>query len=320
MKILVVDIAASSGGSLTILKEYYERAKKDFKNEYVFLLSDNYLNETNNIKIICLKKYKKWINRLLFDFVLGKKIVSKVKPDKILSLQNTIIHGVKIEQSLYVHQAIPFQKVKKFSLFKKKEYKLAIIQNFIGYLIKLSIKKADSVIVQTNWMKEALIRECKINENKISVQSPKLSILVNNKKNHKKNGKCTFFYPASNALYKNHNVIYKAIDILTEKKINNFEVLLTIDGESTNNIKFLGRIERDEVINKYYNSILLFPSYIETFGLPLLEAKECDSIIIASDTEFSHEILDNYDKVDFFNPYNSNELAELMENKIKKYK
>ena len=319
MKVMVVDIAASSGGGLTILNEYYNQAKQDLKNEYIFLLSDNYLDETNNIKILCLKKYKKWINRLIFDFFKGKKMVNEIKPDLILSLQNTIIFGVKNKQSLYVHQAIPFQKVKKFSLFKKKERKLAVIQIFIGFLIKKSIKKADNVIVQTNWMKSALIRECKINKNKIIVQRPKISIISTNKGNNKKKGKCIFFYPASGALYKNHIIIYKAVDILKGKNINNFEILLTINGKNTDNIKYLGKIERNVVINEYHNSILLFPSYIETFGLPLLEARECNSTIIASNTEFSHEILDNYDKAVFFNPFNSSELAEIMENEINKY-
>ena len=113
MKTLVVDIPASGGGALTILKEYYEIAKKDEKNEYVFLLSDYYLEETNNIKIMVLKKYKKWINRLKFDFFVGKKIVKKTNPDIIFSLQNTIIWRTKVEQILYVHQPLPFQKERK---------------------------------------------------------------------------------------------------------------------------------------------------------------------------------------------------------------
>ena len=45
--------------------------------------------------------------------------------------------------------------------------------------------------------------------------------------------------------------------------------------------------------------ITLFPSYIETFGLPLLEAKELNGIVLASDRPFSHEILDGYDKAIF---------------------
>ena len=63
---------------------------------------------------------------------------------------------------------------------------------------------------------------------------------------------------------------------------------------------------------------MIFPSYIETFGLPLLEAKKCDTIILASDCPFSHEILDDYDKVYYFNPFDAKELSKLMETVINK--
>ncbi len=315
MKKLIVDFAAATGGALTILKEYYEKAKKDINNEYVFLLSDNYLEETNNISIRVLKEEKKWINRLLFDFFTGKKIVKEIRPDYILSLQNTIIRGTDIKQDLYVHQAIPFQKTKKFSFFKKEEFKLAVIQYLIGFCIKSSVRKANKVIVQTKWIKDAIVDSCKIKEEKVEIITPlidKSSIKKVEEINNKK-----FIYPTSNSIYKNNDVIYKAVELLNNEGIDDFEIELTIDGESTKCIKKIGRIPREEVYNKISNSILVFSSYIETFGLPLLEARESGTIIIASDTSFSHEILDEYDKAYFFDPFDEKALAALMKKMIK---
>ena len=309
MKVLVVDIAASTGGALSILKDFYEEIKKDKNNEYIFLLSDNYLKETYNIKTIILKKEKKWIKRLLFDHINGKKIVKRLNPDVILSFQNTIIRGVKQKQILYVHQSIPFQKLKKFSLFKRNEFKLAIIQYFIGGQIKKSIKLADKVIVQSEWMKETIVKECKIEKNKIEKITPKIEDI---KLKNIKLDNTTFFYPASNAIYKNHSIIKEAVEILRNQGIKNFKVEFTLEGENTNQIKYLGTLSRNKVFDKYQSSILIFPSYIETYGLPLAEAKKAQTIILAADTEFSREILNDYSNAYFFNPFDSNELANLI--------
>ncbi len=65
-------------------------------------------------------------------------------------------------------------------------------------------------------------------------------------------------------------------------------------------VDFKGPIPRKNVYEKYAESVLIFPSYMESFGLPLLEARETGSPVIASDTLFSHEILDGYQKAVFF--------------------
>lgn len=53
MKILVINFAASEGGALSILQDFYESINENDKdNEWYFLLSDRYLEETKNIKVI----------------------------------------------------------------------------------------------------------------------------------------------------------------------------------------------------------------------------------------------------------------------------
>lgn len=316
MKILVVDIAASTGGALSILRDFYQEALEDKENEYVFLLSDNYIKESKNIKIKLLTKEKKWIRRLIFDHFTGKKIVKEINPDLIISFQNTIIRGTNKKTILYLHQSIPFQKQKRFSFFKKNEFKLAIIQRFIGGQIKKSIKLADKVIVQSNWIKEAVINICKIPENKIINIPPNINVEISNKKETIEYN--SFFYPTSNEIYKNVNIIYESANMLVEKDIKNFNINLTIDGISTKNINYLGKITREEVFQYYKKTILIFPSYIESYPLPLIEAKKSNAIILASDTPFSREILNDYTNAYFFDPFKPEELVVLMEQCINK--
>jgi glycosyltransferase involved in cell wall biosynthesis len=79
------------------------------------------------------------------------------------------------------------------------------------------------------------------------------------------------------------------------------------------NIEFIGTITREQVYEYYSRSVLIFPSYIETFGLPMLEAKMHKTPMLVSDCPFSHEILDEYENVKFFRTEDETQLAGLME-------
>ena len=78
-----------------------------------------------------------------------------------------------------------------------------------------------------------------------------------------------------------------------------------------------GRLSREEVQALYYEKILIFPSYIETFGYPPAEAREAGTIIFASNCPFCHEILDGYADAYYFDPFDPVALAELMEKAVR---
>ncbi|GEQ49544.1 glycosyltransferase [Tetragenococcus koreensis] len=315
MKIVVNDIAASEGGALTVLQNFYEeiRSSND-RNEWIFLLNDDYIEETDNIKIKLFSEVKNsWFKRLYFELFQGKKIVNQLDPDIYFSLQNTATLGIKAEQIVYLHQSLPYQKEKSFSFFRKDEWKLAVYQKIIGRLYEYLFKQTKAkIIVQTEWMKKAVKKRI---SNKIVVVPPHIKIpdKLSNKK--RENKKVTFFYPASDSLYKNHEVIYAAVNHIVKRGYTNFQVVLTISPKNVMNqniYDFIGQVSRDEVFEYYSNSILLFPSYIETYGLPLKEASLLNVPIIASKTDFSTEVLRGYDRVNFFNKFESMELAGIM--------
>ena len=81
MRIVVNDIAASKGGALTVLRDFYNCVREnDTENEWIFLLGDNILEETDNIKIITLPEIKSSrIKKLIFDFFTGKNFVKKLQ-------------------------------------------------------------------------------------------------------------------------------------------------------------------------------------------------------------------------------------------------
>ena len=318
MRIVVNDIAASKGGALTVLKDFYSCVREhDTENEWIFLLGDKILEETHNIKIITLPQVKNSrIKKLLFDLFTGRKFLNKLKPDVILSLQNTITFGVKAPQVIYLHQSIPFQTLKNFSFFKSSERSLAIYQHLIGSVIKMSVRKCDKVIVQTKWMQEAVMKQCRLPEEKVMRVTPTVADLSAYNTDIPFDP-TQFFYPTAPAIYKNNRAIFKACELLKAKGLH-CEVALTIPQEhSKDNIHCVGRLPYGEVIERYAGSTLIFPSYIETFGFPMAEARKVGTVVLASDCPFSREVLEGYENAYFFDPFKPEELAALMEQVIR---
>ncbi|MFR0496454.1 glycosyltransferase [Limosilactobacillus reuteri subsp. suis] len=324
MRIVVNDVAATpdAGGVYSILTDLYNQVKKkDHENEWIFILSGNYFPDTQNIKIVTrpdLKKNK--FKKLYFELFNGHKYINDFRPDVYISLQNIATLKVNAKkQVVYLHQPVPFQEEKHFSFWKKEERKLAFYQYIVGFIIKKSISKVKPVtIVQTKWMKRAVLKNTKLPIHCIIVNHPFV-----NKSDSKlyRNQNYNFFYPASGYLYKNQKLIEQATEILNKKGIKKFKINLTLKNNKENkgeNFNYLGHIPREKVLKMYENNVLLFPSYIESFGLPLVEAALKADIILAADTEFAREILNQYQNVYFYKYTDAKKLADLMEKVIKK--
>lgn len=317
MRIVVNDIAASYGGAMTILKGFYEYiCETDKENEWIFLLSDKYFEETENVRIIVREDIKNsGLKKFMFDLFLGKKFIDSLKPDVVFSLQNIITFSVKAPQCTYIHQSLPYTKMKRFSFFKSAERVSAIYQKLIGQLIHLSAKKADRVIVQSKWMKDAVVEKTRISTDKIVNIMPDVEDLSPFKVDNVFD-KHVFFYPTADNIYKNNECILKACEILREEGITDFKVVLTVPQgqlkDLPDNIECKGRLARQDLLDQYNKTTLLFPSYVETVGLPMLEARLMNSIVLASDCPFSNEVLCGYENAYFFNPFEPKELAVLM--------
>ncbi len=309
MKIVVLDIAASKTGALSILRDFYEYVSslKD-SNEWIFITGmEDALEERTDgsIKIICRPDVKASSrNRLKFDLFTGAGFIESLKPDVLFSLQNTLPRGLKgMKKVLYVHQPLGYQKVKRFSFLRSEERPLAIYQYLYSILVNSSVRASDVTIVQTEWMKDA-VKE-KTGKKEVIKISPDIPDIMEYGAGAEFN-RNSFFYPAGDILYKNHAVIEEAAGMLKKEGTADIELIFTNKKPMT----------RPEVCRQYFCSTLIFPSYIETFGLPLAEAVQTGNPILAADTPFAREILSDYDNAYRFDPFNAVELKELMKKVI----
>ena len=314
MKIVVNDIAASSGGAHTILESFY-RHVRDFgtDNEWIFLLGSNLFEETDRVRTVVLPEVKgSWARRLVFDLVSGRRLIRSLKPDVVFSLQNTYTYGVGCPQVVYVHQPLPFQQAKNFSLWRRHERLLAVYQHLIGAIIKQSIRRADHVVVQTQWVRDAILGQVGIAKERVTSILPDLDDVSA----YKYEGDLdagAFFYPTASNIYKNNDLIYDACSLLRQQGTEYFTVTLTVNNTSPDpNIALIGRVPHEQVLETLARSTLIFPSYIETYGLPLAEARALGALVLAADLPYAREVLDGYDNAYFFDPASPSQLAALM--------
>jgi glycosyltransferase involved in cell wall biosynthesis len=316
MRIVVNDIAASGGGGGRALLESFHRYVRDFdeENEWVFLLGSDLLDETAHIRTIVLSAVKdNWLKRFAFDLVSGRRLIRSLEPDAVLSMQNTYTYGLRCPQVVYVHQALPFQKSRvNFSLLRRDERFLAIHQHVIGAIIKQSIRRADHVIVQTQWMREAILEEAGIASERVVMVRPDLDDLSAYKFQGTLDARA-FFYATSSYSYKNNDCIYAACRLLREQGVVDFNVTMTIAVTSPEpNVIRVGHVPREQVLEALSRSTLIFPSLIEAYGLPLAEARALDAVVLAADLPYAREVLDGYPNAYYFDPSLPNQLASLM--------
>ena len=307
--IVVNSTAAVSGGALTILRQFIDHIPQDgnkwlvFTSDKVSLTSDN-----PNVRIVPIAGTAAMHKRLMWDaFGLDKWLKdNNIEPTACISLQNT---GFRVSRKgiphfIYYHQSLPFY-AQNWNPLKASERTFAFYKYVYPFFVKLFLKKDTNVIVQANYLKKCFSKRYNHSTECIGVFNPdiKLPELPEGCKNTDHSDTIKLFYPAAYLKYKNHNVLFKAL-----KDMKGVELIATVDPKlSTDNIKCVGKIPYEKVMEYYAKSdALVFPSYIETFGLPLLEAALCGLPVIAVDLPYAHEILQGYSGAHFA-PVNDHE-------------
>ena len=210
----------------------------------------------------------------------------------------------------------------------KYNYKEYLFSIFYKYLYKINIKSNSFVIVQQDWLRDEFCNLFHLDRNRVIVAKPYYKFVTTSNDNtlETKPEIVTFFYPSFPRTFKNFEVICEASKVLNSMGINNFKVALTIDGSENKyakyiyrkyskikNIDFCGLLPLNKVHEMYkLTDCLLFPSKIETWGLPISEFSLYGKPMIISNLQYAHETAAGISNVVFFDPRDSYELAQRM--------
>jgi len=340
-KIVISGVNMVEGGILTILQSFLKELSQWEDIEVYALVHSKKLFNTSedykNIKFLEFKNIKNsWISRLKFEWVDVKKICNELQPDVWVSLHDMSVNVTAPKKYVYCHNPSPFYKSKIKDLFQDKKFFLFTI--FYKYLYGINIKKNTNVIVQQNWIADEFSNMYNINNLLVARPETTQEDSYTERKDRyvDKVGKAILLYPAIPRVFKNFEVIINAVNYI-KKEFNedykNIEILLTFShgfnkfGDNIINvvkeknldvIKFIGYKNKDEINDLYeMASALIFPSKLETWGLPLSEAKAHNIPVMSSNLPYAKETIGNYNKCIFFEPDDYIELANLIVNEAR---
>ena len=331
-KIIIISaINIKDGGGLSILSGLLEYANESLFKEYkiVALINNNNIFEQKyfNIEFLEFGKFSKYtFIRLFIEFFYFRYLSNKYKPLLWLSL-NDVTPSVNAKiRAVYRHNALMFYDMSIADVFLQK--KLFIQKMVYRWIYSSNMSSNDYVIVQQSWIRRAFVEKFHLPKEKIIVAYPSICSYKSTKSGEMAKSKTfTFFYPCLPRVFKNIELIISATKFISRAyPEREFQVILTINGRENNyskkiakslngikNISLAGGLTRSEVNLQYKKSdCLIFPSHLETWGLPLSEAKEFGLPILSANLPYAHETINDYDRVLFFNVNDYRDLSDKM--------
>lgn len=213
---------------------------------------------------------------------------------------------------IYYHQPLPLYRYR-FSLFGSGGRSLFFYSYFYPLYVKLFINNKTYIAVQTETVKKKFSERYRFPLEKIETFFPELKEINIDSVEEFLFEKDTynFIYPSMGAAYKEHITIVYAIERLyridknlarhirihfTLMQDDNIDLYNYISQHHIEeNFIFHGNISHERVLSMMRSSeAVLFPSVIETLGLPPLEAASLGMPVIANDMEYVHEVLKDY--------------------------
>jgi len=325
-KIVISGINMVEGGIYTILHNALQELSKYSKEvplEIIAFVPKKSGLEFPNIQLIEIPKSKKsWWFRLYYEYFYFYKISKKLKPDIWFSLHDTTPRVVAKKRFVYCHHPTTFYKPTWNDW--KFDYKIGLFSLLYDWVFKINIKKNHTVFVQQHWIKE--IFEKRFGIDNIQVTQPDFVELTTPIQSIFEVGKVHFLYPSFPRSFKNFEVIFEAIQLLDSKIKEQCQFHFTLEKNKSKYGDYLldkyGKMERcffypyrnyTEMHSLYYSmDCLLFPSKIETWGLPISEAKQFNKPLLLANEPYAKETCGTYEKVSFFNVNDAEKLAQLI--------
>ncbi len=306
-KINIVAVNIKSGGGLVLLNELISFIKKNKNYKASIFVDRNFLVPVNSKRIRFIK-FHSYLNKLEIFFKSLNNVIyfGNIPP----------INPFGKSRVLYFHNTFYCQS--SFTLIKRLQFKYL----FHKIYIKLFLSNIDQVYTQTSYISDTFYNYFKVKSKLLpffrnfDLEDYRLEIL-----------KFDFCYISLPSPAKNFENLFNALRILNNKQLK-ISIVLTVPFENHNLIDLIsefknsyiqifnvGIISHDEALKYMAKSkVIIFPSTLETFGLPLIEAAILNKVLIASDLPYVFEVV-TPSKV--FNPYDPKDISNCMQKSLK---
>ena len=330
-KLVISAVNLTEGGGREVLLSILRAISLDSRYLTIAIVNNKMegdLIRSGNIKYLEVPSAKvRWVNRLLYEYYFSRLISKRLSADIWLSLHDISPNVVTKKRYVYCHNIAPFYEFKFSDIRLDPKFSLFVL--FYKWIYRININKNNAIFVQQTWIADKFVEFFNFNNCVIALPEEDESIikLQNNEVDKKNiNDDVIFFYPTLPRTYKNLEIIFKSVNLLKKENIKGYKVIITVSiGENKyldyllnkygnpDEIELCGRLQKTQM-NAYYNGsdVLLFPSKLETWGLPIREAMSFHLPLLLVDHEYSRTTSNKYSKVCFFDMNSPLQLSKIM--------
>ena len=262
-------------------------------------INDNYLDVSVNVYVDTSLNIQSnhLLNVIIVTSEVRKIILFFKKFENVIYFGNLPPLRKSKNSLVYFHNAYLLMNLKKiFSSNNKFLYKIMCLAKQL--YIKFFIKNIDTIVCQTNMVR---------NEVKIKYTHENIKVLPFYKvcKKIDIKNKFDYCYISLAHPHKNHQKLFDALKILEKKNIHlslavtvelhKEDLIRTIKEINSNNVIKIfnfGVVPKEKVCELYAQSkCLIFPSFEESLGLPLIEAVDMGLDVISSDLNYVYQVI-----------------------------
>lgn len=322
MKLVISAVNFTEGGPLTVLREIVRAAAEHFPQWTVYVLvhTEGTVLEPRAIELPFPQSKRSWLRRLQLEWFGFKRLSLELRPDVWLSLHDITPRVVASRQYVYCHNPAPF--CTSNIPGERHDPTFRLFRRFYAGLYRCFIHRNAAVIVQQEWMRGMFVQRFGVT--RVIVAHPAVSMTPEFVR--RRTAPVRFLYPAFPRVFKNFELLGECAVLLERDPRWVGEIVLTIDGSecaysanirsrfgNCRSLHFAG-LQTPPQLAKMYEQCdaLVFPSLLETWGLPLTEAKAQGLPILAADLPYARETVGTCDRVTFFDPIDPTALAALI--------
>lgn len=335
-KIVVSGVNIRKGGTLTVMRDclsWLSSSVLKERYEIIAIVHDRNLFPYPDISYIEYPdSVKSWFRRLHYEYIEFNKLSKSLENVELwFSMHDTSPKVKARAKMVYCQTAYPFYKFRWHDFLM--DYKIPLFSIFTRFVYQYNSSSTDRFIVQQKWFTQGLSQMIRQPLSKFTLFPPHFSNPFRNihYTSETKNNIPVFFFPSTPDCHKNFESLLEACRIL-EAKIgrNKFKTIITIRGDENryaewlkkrwgdvSSVEFAGFLTKDRLYATYVAAdCLIFPSLIESWGLPISEFLPLGKPMILSNLPYAHETAAGADKVAFVNTRDPYEISNAMENLI----
>ena len=207
------------------------------------------------------------------------------------------------------------------------DYKIVLFALFTRFAYRVNIHRNKYLIVQAEWLRRGFSQLFELPAETFIVAPPSINQPQAIPSIKKEDKAYRFVYAATPDCHKNFETLCRAAELL-EQEVGKgrFKVTLTISGQENkyarwlyaqwgkvDSLDFAGFMTRRQLYETYAQAdCLVFPSRVETWGLPISEYASFGKPMLLADLPYAHETAAGSKQTAYFPPTDAEALKEKM--------